>query len=221
MKRISIVLIILLLSVVTACNNEDKLSEEKVSATATATATAKEPTKGTTEYVTNPQVPDDRELDEVGEVLSDRKGEITLLSQLTPNETVNVGPIQMVVKEVKTIHLRPDYGMIDYFHMLTHDEEFDFVKVFFEVTNTSNEEVNFGPVALVETSEGEKVTWEKDIYLDGLHGVYAPGEKKQGNVGFILENSNIQSVKVLTSDVYDANEKLIQKATELEYTFSE
>ncbi|MEW8986213.1 MAG: hypothetical protein AB2401_04280, partial [Bacillus sp. (in: firmicutes)] len=65
------------------------------------------------------------------------------------------------------------------------------------------------------------VTWENDIYLDGLHGVYAPGEKKQGNVGFILENSNIQSVKVLTSDVYDANEKLIQNATELEYKFSE
>lgn len=221
MKKITIAFILLLLTVVTACNNETKSSEAKVSVTDTATATAKEPTQGTAEYFPNPQVPDDRELDEIGEVHSDRKGEVTLLSQLTPNETVNVGPIQMIVKEVKTIHLRPDYGMIDYFHGLTHDEEFDFVKVFFEVTNTSNEAVNFGPVALVETSEGEKVTWEKDIYLDGLHGVYAPGEKKQGNVGFILENSNIKTLKVLTSDVFDQNEELIQKATELEYTFSE
>lgn len=219
MKKLTIAFILLLLTVVTACNNETKLSETKVPAT--ETATAKQPAKGTTEYFPNPQVPDDRELDEIGEVLSDRKGDVTLLNQLTPNETVNLGPIQLVVKEVKTIHLRPDYGMIDYFHVLTHEEEFDFVKVFFEVTNTSNEEVNFGPVAFVETSEGEKVTWEKDIYLDGLHGVYAPGEKKQGNVGFILENSNITSLKVLTSDVFDQNEKIIDQATELEYKFSE
>ncbi|MEK3992872.1 MULTISPECIES: DUF4352 domain-containing protein [Robertmurraya] len=219
MKKITIAFILLLLIVMTACNNETKLSEAKV--TATETATAKQSAKGTTEYAPNPQVPDDRELDEIGEVLSDRKGEITLLNQLTPNETVNLGPIQLVVKEVKTIHLRPDYGMIDYFHVLTHDEEFDFVKVFFEVTNTSNEKVNFGPVALVETSEGEKVTWEKDIYLDELHGVYAPGEKKQGNVGFILENSNIQSFKLLTSDVFDQKENLIQKGQELEFQFNQ
>lgn len=212
MKKFAIAAVLLLISVLIGCSKETDIAEP---------ATAKQPTKGTNEYFPNPQVPDDRTLDEVGEVFNDRKGEITLIDQLYPNETVEMGPVTVTIKEVKMVHLRPDYGMIDYFHMLTHEEEFDFVKVFFEVTNTSNQQVNFGPVALLETNTGEKINWENDIYLDGLHGEYAPGEKKQGNVGFILEMSEIESFKLLTSDVFDQDEEVIEKAVELEYHFNQ
>lgn len=214
MKKL-IGLAVMSVMVVAGCTEQD--TEKASSETGTETAVAKEAVTSTGVYVGNPQVPADDSLDEVGETFADHKGELTLLNQLYPNETIELGPIKLVVKDVKKMHLRPDYGMIDYFHVLTHDEEFDFVKMYVEVTNTSNEEVNFGPVALVTTSTGEQVIWENDIYLDGLHGTYAPGEMKVGNVGFIIEQSDIDSVTFLTSDVFDQEEKLVMKATERTY----
>jgi len=161
------------------------------------------------DYISNPQVPDDRELLKVGETYRDEKGEITLKQINHLNETVDIGPIQLTFKEMKVIHLNPDYSLVDYFHVLTHEEEFDFVKVFVEIENTSSETVNFAPIATIETSQGEQIPWENDIYLDGLNGVFEGNEKKFGNLGFIIEKSDLSSLKITTSDVFSENEEKI------------
>jgi hypothetical protein len=195
------------------------------------------------QYQPNPQVTDDNSLKEVGDTYADGKGEATLKAYKDVNQTYKVGPIELTVKEMKLIHLRPDYSMIDYFHVLTHDEEFDFVKVFVEIKNTSAEDVNFAPIALMKTSSGETIDWEKDMYLEELNGTLKGNSTKFGNLGFIINASDSEShghsdeedgnkkehqheeeeliewIELTTSDVFDQEQKKISESQKIRIEF--
>ncbi|MGX2958261.1 hypothetical protein JNUCC23_03105 [Peribacillus sp. JNUCC 23] len=172
------------------------------------------------DYVSNPQVTDDRTLLEVGQSVSDEKGEATLKAINPVNETYEIGPIRLSVKDMKLIHLRPDYSLIDYFHVLTHDEEFGFVKVFVEIENTSDEKVNFAPIAMIETSLGKKLDWEKDIYLEELNGEIEGNTTKKGNLGFIIDSSkDLEWIELTTSDVFDKGENKIHDSQIIKIKF--
>lgn len=200
----------------------------------------------TVEYQPNPQVPDDRSLQKVGQTYRDEKGEATLKAIKNINQTYEVGPIELTVKEAKFIHLRPDYSMIDYFHVLTHKEEFDFVKVFVEIKNTSSEKVNFAPIEQLKTNTGETFNWEKDIYLEELHGDIVGNSTKAGNLGFIVnaagghadkdehgegtdahsskyehadEAKDIKWIEIKTSDVFDEDKNKISESQKIKIEF--
>ena len=188
-------------------------------------------------YQPNSQVTDDRSLQKVGQTYADEKGEATLKAIKPINKTYKLGEIELTVKEMKLIHLRPDYSMIDYFHVLTHDEEFDFVKVFVEIKNKSSEKVSFAPIALLKTNTGETFDWQKDIYLEELNGEIEGNATKFGSLGFIVNatgghahkegNSDadhkkvkdIKWIEITTSDVFDKNEKKISEAKKFKIEF--
>lgn len=190
------------------------------------------------EYQPNSQVTDDRSLQKVGQTYADQKGEATLKAMKNVNKTYEMGSIELTVRETKMIHLRPDYGMIDYFHVLTHDEEFDFVKVFVEIKNKYSEKVNFAPIALLKTNTGETFDWQKDIYLEELNGEIEGNATKFGNLGFIvnatdghahIEGHNEQSdhkkakdikwIEITTSDVFDKEHKKISDSQKIRIEF--
>lgn len=173
-----------------------------------------------TDYAPNPMVTDDRSLLEVGQEVLDEKGEATLKAINQVKESYEIGPIKLNVKEMKVVHLKPDYSLVDYFHVLTHDEEFDFVKVFVEIKNTSSEKVNFAPIALIETSSGEKFDWEKDIYLEDLNGEIEGGTTKKGNLGFILDvHEDLEWIEITTSDVFDKDENKMNDSQKFKIEF--
>jgi hypothetical protein len=152
--------------------------------------------------------------------VSDEKGEATLKAINQVNKTYSDGPIKLTVKDMKLIHLRPDYSLIDYFHVLTQEEEFDFVKVFVEIENKYPEKVNFAPIALIETSTGEKLNWENDIYLEDLNGEIKGNETKKGNIGFIVESSDdLEWIEITTSDVFDKDGEKIIESQKLKIKF--
>jgi hypothetical protein len=184
------------------------------------------------DYQPNSQVTDDRSLLKVGRSYTDDKGEATLKAIKKIDKTYKVGSIELTVREAKLIHLRPDYSMIDYFHVLTHDEEFDFVKVLVEVKNKSTEKVSFAPIALLKTNTGETFDWQKDIYLEELNGKIEGNATKVGNLGFIVnatgghahkeehkEAKDIKWIEITTSDVFDKNEKKISEAQKIKIEF--
>ena len=197
----------------------------------------KQTTDITDEYQPNSQVTDDHSLLKVGQSYTDDKGEATLKAIKKINKTYEVGSIELTVREAKLIHLRPDYSMIDYFHMLTHDEEFDFVKVFVEIKNKSSEKVSFAPIALLKTNTGETFDWQKDIYLEELNGEIEGNATKFGSLGFIVnatgghahkegnsdanhkEAKDIKWIEITTSDVFDKNEKKISEAKKFKIEF--
>ncbi|MCI2256270.1 DUF4352 domain-containing protein [Domibacillus sp. PGB-M46] len=222
MKKLSYLgLVLMLLAGCSAgAETEDAASKEQAETkTADQTETADLATNEDV-YVPSAQITDDINLVKVGETVTDAKGELTLEAYKKVNKTVQVGSVEMLIKDVKVVHFVPDYSMIDFFHGYTHDEEFDFVKVSVEVSNTSNETVQFTPVAFIQTSKGEHKTWEDDIYLEELTGDLEGNNIKKGNMGFILEDGNdITSVDILTSDAVHGNGDVIEKAKKITVDF--
>ncbi|MGE7925038.1 DUF4352 domain-containing protein [Viridibacillus arvi] len=171
-------------------------------------------------YGANPQVPDDRTLLTVGQSIKDAKGEATLQKINLEEQTIDVGDIKLTVKDTKLIHLFPDYSLTDYFHALTHDEEFEFVKLFVEIKNNSNDKVNFAPIAMIETNTGQKVTWDQDIYLENLNEEIEGSASKKGNLGFIVDTkTNLEWIEITTSDVFDKNEEKVAGAKKFRIKF--
>ncbi|MDG4848432.1 DUF4352 domain-containing protein [Bacillus sp. AFS043905] len=170
-------------------------------------------------YVPNPQLPDDINLNQIGQNVSDAKGELTLKAYKKVNETLNVGPIEVNIKEMKVMHATPDYSMIDFFHGYTHDEDFDIVKVNVEIKNNSDKKIKFSPVAFLETDRGEHLTWEDEIYLEELTGEIEGNGSKSGNIGFILNDGNIKGISVMSSDAVNDEGKVLAKGKSAEFAF--
>ncbi|MCY8061153.1 DUF4352 domain-containing protein [Bacillus spizizenii] len=235
MKRIlSIFVFAIVLAGCSSNANTEKQSAggEQAKATPQSTSSQKD---SIDEYQPNSQVTDDRSLLKVGQTFSDDKGKAVLKDIKQVNQTYKIGDVELTVKEMKLIHLRPDYSMIDYFHVLTHDEEFDFVKVFVDIKNTSSKKVNVAPIALMKTNTGETFDWNKDIYLEELNGELEGGAEKSGNLGFIVNASSghahdedadnkkkekeIKRIEITTSDVFDHNHKKISDAQKIKIEF--
>ncbi|MCY8169213.1 membrane lipoprotein lipid attachment site-containing protein [Bacillus spizizenii] len=235
MKRIlSIFVFAIVLAGCSSNANTEKQSAggEQAKATPQSTSSQKD---SIDEYQPNSQVTDDRSLLKVGQTFSDDKGKAVLKDIKQVNQTYKIGDVELTVKEMKLIHLRPDYSMIDYFHVLTHDEEFDFVKVFVDIKNTSSKKVNVAPIALMKTNTGETFDWNKDIYLEELNGEFEGGAEKSGNLGFIVNASSghahdedadnkkkekeIKRIEITTSDVFDHNHKKISDAQKIKIEF--
>lgn len=168
------------------------------------------PTDYAADYNGNAQIPDDRTLLREKDTIQAEKGFMTLKKANFEPQTITVGDIQLTIHDVKRIHLEPDYSMVDYFHQLTHDETFDFVKAYVTIENTAKETRHFSPVATLKAASGTQ-SFERDIYLDDLSGSLAPSEKKKGNIGYITEPGD-DALTVTTSAVFDEQEKQLTKA---------
>jgi hypothetical protein len=205
-------------SMLTGCSFAEAESNEETNPVKTV---AEKPIKKNTEvYVPNPQVTDDRELKKAGDSFSDDKGELTLKAVKEVNKTFNLDGIEYKIKDLKLLHFIPNYSLIDFFHPYTHDEEFDFVKIGVEVKNHSSESYHFGPVAMVNINDRIHKTWEDDFYLEELHGEILAGQKKQGNLGFIVEElEDLEKVEILSGDLVDKDKKKIGEPINLVVTF--
>lgn len=183
---------------------------ETTQGTATAASLAEAPDY-TEQYVASPQVSDDRQLQEPGQKVRDAKGGLELLAANMNPQKVQIGDIELTIHETKLLQYTPDYSLIDFYHAYTHEQEFELAKFFVEINNVASEEVNFAPVALIETEGGEVKTWQDDVYLESLNEGLKPGEVKSGNVGFIVEDGT-QELKLTTSKLFAADGELLAPA---------
>ncbi|MEW8971391.1 MAG: DUF4352 domain-containing protein [Mesobacillus sp.] len=206
-----LIFVVLLLSLLIGCNIDENSNSSKIEKEQPIQKDRNEvtpsPRKSMNDYAPNPQVTDDRTLLSAGETFRDEKGAAKLLAYTKLDKGLTAGPIEMVLKEAKIIDYTPDYSLIDFYHSYTHEEHFTFLKIFVEIENKSNEILNFAPVSHIQSDTGEEKTWAEDIYLEELNGAIRPGEKKAGNIGFIVENSDINSIQVTTSKVLNQDEK--------------
>lgn len=224
--------LVLLVILTTGCTSESdtnqaaeeketntEVADEKTEAAEDKTEAPKEKKKTTAEtsedtFIESPQAPDDSELTDIGATHSDQDGKIKLLAYAPEEQQVNVGPMTVTIHEAKFMHYKPSPDMIDFFHGFTHDESsFNYVKLRVTVENTSEERLNFAPVSHLETNTGEKKGFKDDFYLEELHGNYAAGEIRKGQLGFILEKGDkdsLEEITVNTSDVFQ-NEKSVEK----------
>lgn len=173
-------------------------------------------------YYNSPQVTDDSTLQKPGQSVTDEKGEATLKAIKPINEVYHFGDIEYTIKEMKLLHYRPDYSLIDYFHPLTDAEEFDFIKISVDIKNHAKDKLNFAPVARIETNTGMKMDWKQDMYLEHLNGEIEGNKLKRGSLGFIvdqLQDKRIEWIKILTSDVFNKQQERLEEAQEIQLEF--
>ncbi|WP_200416375.1 hypothetical protein [Virgibacillus salexigens] len=175
------------------------------------------------DYVDNPQAPDTRSLNEIGDQFEDEDGNVTLEAITDYQKMHSIGPIQMSIRDVKVVNFSPAMHLVDYFHGFTHNEEnFNYIKMYVTIENTSDQMVNFAPVSILETEAGEKKDFEDDFYLQNLYGDLSAGQKKTGELAFILEETNteqIGTISLITSDVFDKENQSIEQGKEITIEF--
>lgn len=169
------------------------------------------------DYTANPQVTSDAKLIEIGDEQTSSKGNVTLVQSNFEQSKLEVGQIKLTFYDVKQLTIEPDVSMIDYFHHLTTEAEFDIVKTFVEVTNTGNSEVQFNPAAAATTSDGHEYTWEDEVFLDELSGTYQAGQTKRGNIGFVLDKSETpRTITLQTSGIFNAQQSQITEGNSIQ-----
>ncbi|GEN52857.1 hypothetical protein [Halobacillus faecis] len=171
-----------------------------------------------TKYKNNPQAPDDQNLKEVGAKVEDMDGQLTLKGIKQIEKYIEVGPVQMAVKDVKVLNYSPSPDLVDYFHAYTHNEtNFNYIKFTVAVKNTGDQKVNVAPVEVLETNNGEKLGFKDDFYLEKLKGMYEPGETRVGQMGFVLEHDwkELESMKIATSDIFDEEGSVLVEGDQL------
>ncbi len=168
----------------------------------------------------NPQAPDDSTLMEVGDYHEDGDGSLTLKAISDYYDTTKIGNVKVTFSGVKVMNYSPSMDLIDFFHPYSEDEtNFNYVNLNVTVKNTSDQPVNFAPVSVLETNDGEKKGYEEDFYLEELYGNLEANEERSGEMGFVLNEANIENlsrITVKTSDVFDENKESQAKAKTIE-----
>ncbi|SEA02003.1 hypothetical protein SAMN05421743_102230 [Thalassobacillus cyri] len=171
-------------------------------------------------YSNNPQASDDRELKQAGDHIEDENGQLALETIKEGHTVEEIGPVQLVIEDIKVLNYSPSPDLIDYFHAFSDNEaNFNYIKFTVAVKNTSDQPINFAPVDLLETNAGEKKDFDDDFYLEKLYGKYESGEVKFGNMGFVLNDTKVdelKSITITTSDVMDESQGTIAEAKEFE-----
>ncbi|RSK31937.1 hypothetical protein [Bhargavaea beijingensis] len=163
----------------------------------------------------NPQVTDDRLLQQPGGMVLDERGEAELL-KAGEGKRVTAGPVELTVHEAKLFHYHPAEELIGFYHTFTDEMGFPVAKLFIEVTNTGNHPLRFTPAAVLETDTDERKLWKDDIYLEALGDEIGAGETKKGSVGFILDSGSAERLTVRTGEVADRSGETLAGGTEFD-----
>lgn len=168
------------------------------------------------EYVDNPHMTSDAKLINIEDKNTSNKGTVKLVQANFKETTLRVGPMKLTFHDVKELLVEPDVSTLDSFAPLTHDKKFHLLKTFVTVENTSKNSLQFNPAVAASTSTHESWTWEQEVYLDELNGLYEPGQIKRGNIGFILQkNAPPTTFTLLTSDVFDLEQEVLATGKEI------
>ncbi|MEH6947987.1 hypothetical protein V7068_13135 [Bacillus sp. JJ634] len=173
-------------------------------------------------FIPNRHIPDDLHVTEVGQSITDSKGELTLLAKATEIAPIVVGPIEVMIRDVKVIRVVPDDSMMDFFQAYTKKQGFDMIKISVEIHNTSSDTVQFTPVTRLETTDGEQKTEKDNLFLEEMKGTFVGGDVKRGDIGFILNDqaqSTLQGIHIFTSDTVNTNGTVFEQGKKIEINF--
>ncbi|MEN2767968.1 hypothetical protein [Ornithinibacillus xuwenensis] len=220
MKRMSIYLLAALLLV--GCSDDQDTSNTDL-VEKEVKSTVKQTSYNPEKYRDNPQAPATDSLTEVGQVFRDEDGKVELMAITDDKVSTTIGPINFQLSDVKVLDFTPAYHLIDYFHGLTHQEtNFLYVKLQVTITNNADQIVDFAPVSVIETNQGEQKSFEDDFYLQSLNGPILAGDSKTGELAFILEETDISELtklSITTSNVFTEDKEELAEGKKIAIEF--
>lgn len=209
--------LLIILIITTGCTNtETSNAKQKASP---------DPDNSNIQSFNNPQAPNTHSLTEIGQRFEDEDGVVTLEKLVDFQDSGMIGPIKLTINNVKIFNYTPAPHLIDFFHGYTHKEvNFNYIKFGINVHNLSDEIVDFSPISILRTNQGEQKDFTDDFYLQHLYGKLEPKQTKLGEMAFVLEDTDLASLRditIITSDVFDKNNHSLHGAKEIKIDFSQ
>lgn len=158
------------------------------------------------------------ELTEVGQKVKMDAGTGELLRIKQVNETVDIAPLKVTVKDIKVMKMTDvanefavDMSMMTQIDSAVLEKGFSYIQVRFTAENTSDQNIEWYDLMNVVTDQGEQIDGQmKDFLSDDaeMDSQFIGKVKKEYQDGFIVKNDQINKVKLvfgntMNADTYD------------------
>jgi hypothetical protein len=169
-------------------------------------------------------------LEEVGQKAKSEQATAELLKIKKVNETVDIAPLKVTVKDIKVIKLtdiNSDMAEMIGFNTDTQVDPkkgFTYVQISYDAENTEEKNIDWYDLMNVVTDKGEQIDGQlKDFIIDDSDSdsQFLGKVKKEFTDGFILKDGDINKVKLVfgyTQDIDNEYAEITPQQT-VEYTF--
>ncbi|PFK42059.1 hypothetical protein COJ23_26505 [Priestia megaterium] len=199
-------LIVLAGGILTACSEEKASTEKKEEATpAEQKEVSNKPKEDENGNVT---------LTEVGQSTKDDDGtKAELMKIKTINQTVDISPVKLTVKDMKVIQLS-NIGS-DYNELLTQytngkklPKKLNYIQIQYTAENTVEKNIGWNGIDKIVTNTGEQLDAANSDFIweeNGFDGTFYGKTKHEGIVGILTDSNpkDLQSLKFIISSSFD------------------
>ncbi|PFW75829.1 hypothetical protein COL23_13405 [Priestia aryabhattai] len=199
-------LIVLAGGILTACSEEKASTEKK-----------EESTPAEQKEVSNKPKEDENgnvTLTEVGQSTKDDDGtKAELMKIKTVNQTVDISPVKLTVKDMKVIQLS-NIGS-DYNELLTQytngkklPKKLNYIQIQYTAENTEEKNIGWNGIDKIVTNTGEQLDAANSDFIweeNGFDGTFYGKTKHEGIVGILTDSNpkDLQSLKFIISSSFD------------------
>jgi len=199
-------LIVLAGGILTACSEEKASTEKKEEATpAEQKEVSNKPKEDENGNVT---------LTEMGQSTKDDDGtKAELMKIKTVNQTVDISPVKLTVKDMKVIQLS-NIGS-DYNELLTQytngkklPKKLNYIQIQYTAENTEEKNIGWNGIDKIVTNTGEQLDAANSDFIweeNGFDGTFYGKTKHEGIVGILTDSNpkDLQSLKFIISSSFD------------------
>ncbi len=208
--------------VLTACGSGDKQSSAEPK---------EEPKQAEQKEVSNEPVETgngDIVLTKAGQKEKVEMGTLELLKIKSVNETIDISPIKVTVKDIKLFKLTNmtdewKTSMKPYNDNKSIGDSLVYVQVTYDTENVEDKNIGWNSLLKAVTDKGQQVEVDMNdmIYTDAAaDGVFLGKVKKEFTDGFMVKDADISSLKFIWGSSYDADSyQDITKEQQTEYKF--
>ncbi|WP_283152207.1 hypothetical protein [Guptibacillus hwajinpoensis] len=168
-------------------------------------------------------------LEEVGQTIEDENGKLELLKINKVNETVDLSPVKMTIKDIK-VFKRTDIpqdlanNLNDAFDQnIDPKEGFVYLQVGGDVENTVDKNVSWNGINTIVTDGGQQIDGIFDDFIMDSNELESDMMGKVNGIsygGYLLKDADINKVKIIFAPVYDYESyEEISPEQQVEYTF--
>lgn len=199
-------LIVLAGGILTACSEEKASTEKKEEATpAEQKEVSNKPKEDENGNVT---------LTEVGQSTKDNDGtKAELMKIKTVNQTVDISPVKLTVKDMKVIQLSnigSDYNelLIQYTNGKKLPKKLNYIQIQYTAENTEEKNIGWNGIDKIVTNTGEQLDASNSDFIweeNGFDGTFYGKTKHEGIVGILTDSNpkDLQSLKFIISSSFD------------------
>ncbi|TKD72187.1 hypothetical protein [Pseudalkalibacillus hwajinpoensis] len=168
-------------------------------------------------------------LEEAGQTIEDENGKLELLKIKKVNETIDLSPVKMTIKDIK-IFKRSDIPqqLADelnsmYDQSIDPKEGFVYLQVGGDVENTEDKNVSWNGLNTIVTDKGQQIDGVFDDFISDNNELPSNIMGKVNGImygGYVLKDADINNVKLIFAPVYDYESyEEITPEQQVEYKF--